>query len=159
MFKRICAHAGCPCAIDYSERWCERHRDSEPKRIEEQDRGRHRYSEASPEKRVASRLYASAAWQSMRLARLRAEPLCRHCADQQRVTAATLVDHTLREIAPNTLAALVEAHLTEDDEDPDHVQQALIAELAYIFDGGLAADERELGRIEAALFEFTHVVA
>ncbi len=71
------------------------------------------------------------------------------------VTIMIANKNTIREIAPNTLAAFVEAHLTEDDQDPARIEQALISELAYLFDAGIAADERELSRIEAALFELT----
>jgi 5-methylcytosine-specific restriction enzyme A len=39
------------------------------------------------------KLYKSNAWQVLRLARLRAEPLCRFCKAFGRVVAATVVDH------------------------------------------------------------------
>lgn len=38
-------------------------------------------------------LYKTAAWQRMRQYHLSQEPLCRFCAKQGRVTAATVVDH------------------------------------------------------------------
>ena len=37
--------------------------------------------------------YNSRRWRRLRLAHLIAEPMCRYCAEQGRVTVATLVDH------------------------------------------------------------------
>lgn len=39
------------------------------------------------------RLYNTAAWRRKREAQLRDEPLCRFCAAQDKVTAATIADH------------------------------------------------------------------
>lgn len=38
-------------------------------------------------------LYRTARWQRIRRQQLQAEPLCRYCTDQGRVTAATVCDH------------------------------------------------------------------
>lgn len=52
----------------------------------------------SPEAEAHRRLYKLARWygpNGLRLRRLRAEPLCRMCAAEGRVTPATLVDHII----------------------------------------------------------------
>jgi len=41
------------------------------------------------------RVYDRAAWRKLRDAQLAVEPLCRHCREQGRTTAATDVDHIL----------------------------------------------------------------
>lgn len=40
-----------------------------------------------------SHLYANRKWRRLRLERLNAEPLCRYCKQQGRVTEATVLDH------------------------------------------------------------------
>jgi 5-methylcytosine-specific restriction endonuclease McrA len=72
------------------------HHDSETARLAEAERKRHRNSVKSPEAYQQSRLYATAAWQRMRLSVLNHEPLCRACASDGRVEAATVVDHIRR---------------------------------------------------------------
>jgi len=91
--KQVCSHPGCTSAIDYRERWCIRHREAGLEHLAEMKRRRQRTAPVSPEKRAASRLYGTAAWHRIRLAQLQAEPLCRHCGAEGRVTAATVVDH------------------------------------------------------------------
>lgn len=91
--KQVCTHPGCTTAIDYRERWCSYHREAGLEHLAEMKRRRQRTAPVSPEKRAASRLYGTAAWHRIRLAQLAEEPLCRHCAAENRVTAATVVDH------------------------------------------------------------------
>ena len=94
--KRVCAHAGCPAAIPFGERWCARHKEGALARLAERERERQRNAPISEFKREASRLYGTAAWQKMRLAQLQAEPLCRICSGAGRIVPATVVDHIRR---------------------------------------------------------------
>lgn len=52
-----------------------------------------RQSSLPPE---VARLYSTARWRQRRAQQLAAEPLCRACRKEQRVTAATVADHIER---------------------------------------------------------------
>jgi hypothetical protein len=43
-----------------------------------------------------ARLYGTAAWRRRRIRQLEAEPLCRACLEQKRLTPATVADHISR---------------------------------------------------------------
>lgn len=95
-FKTTCAKPGCSVAIPHGQAHCHLHKKSEAERKLADDRQRRRWSEASPEKREASRLYSTARWHRLRLSILNDEPLCRHCTEQGLVVPATVVDHVRR---------------------------------------------------------------
>lgn len=52
-----------------------------------------RRSDRSDEAKAYRRLYNNRAWRTRRAELLMDEPLCRYCARQGRVTAATVADH------------------------------------------------------------------
>ena len=76
--KRPCSQIGCPDLT--LERYCDRH-----KQLYSQKYNRDRGS-------AAKRGY-DAEWRRARTAFLMEEPLCRHCLDLKKLTAATVVDH------------------------------------------------------------------
>jgi 5-methylcytosine-specific restriction protein A len=90
---QVCSTSGCSTSIPFGTTWCDKHRAAGLARKAEAERKRHKHSTVSPEKQQASRLYGTAAWQRIRAAQLRVEPLCRHCTARTRITAATIVDH------------------------------------------------------------------
>jgi 5-methylcytosine-specific restriction protein A len=95
--KQTCRRPGCLTAVPFGTSWCSYHAPLEAERLADYERSRQRTrATPSPEKRQAARLYGTARWQELRLAQLRAEPLCDKCADRNRVTAATVVDHVER---------------------------------------------------------------
>ena len=52
-----------------------------------------RHSSTKPQKRPWQWLYDTGRWRRLRLQHLAHEPLCRFCGQENRVTAATVVDH------------------------------------------------------------------
>lgn len=52
-----------------------------------------RRDQRSPEAQHYRKLYHSAAWLKIRAYQLQIEPMCRMCAEQGRVTVATVCDH------------------------------------------------------------------
>lgn len=79
--KRPCPHPGCRALVDKG--YCEQHK-------REQHRAYHASSKTHQEN---NQFYASARWRKVRQLHLDAEPLCRHCKQAGRLTAATHVDH------------------------------------------------------------------
>ena len=68
--KKPCGHPNCPNLIKPGQRYCERHKDKDPKRF-----------------------YDSASWQKYRKYKLSINPLCEECQREGRTTLATLVHH------------------------------------------------------------------
>lgn len=58
-----------------------------------------RYAESRPWRH----LYNAKAWKALRLQQLTAEPLCRYCQQQGKVTAATVADHKIPHKGDETL--------------------------------------------------------
>ncbi|WCB45049.1 HNH endonuclease [Nitratidesulfovibrio vulgaris] len=84
---RICRHAGCTALTRDPSGLCPHHAEcaKEEQRTAQRAHDRTRGN-------AASRGYGSA-WRALRAQVLREEPLCRACAAQGRITAATDVDH------------------------------------------------------------------
>lgn len=75
--KSICQHPGCSVLLDRAGR-CDKHR-----QVVQQARG------------SASERGYNGAWQKARAVFLKQNPLCAICAKQNRVTAASVVDHVI----------------------------------------------------------------
>jgi 5-methylcytosine-specific restriction protein A len=54
-----------------------------------------RYHAASQSHQENNRFYASSAWRKARRLQLEAEPMCRHCRQEKKLTEATHVDHII----------------------------------------------------------------
>jgi len=83
--KKICAHPGCPCLIEASDRFCVQHK---AKARQSADRARDR-ARSGP----VRRWYSSAAWRGRRERQLAKEPMCRRCAEMKIARLATVADH------------------------------------------------------------------
>lgn len=83
--RRPCTWPGCGALVQQGSR-CDQHR-----RLQEQQRGTAR-----------ERGYTSA-WEKARAAYLMQHPLCKHCDEQGKVTAASVVDHVVPHRGDRTL--------------------------------------------------------
>ena len=118
--KKPCNQSGCPELVAANKTYC-------PTHTREQSAVRHKRYDNNRDEKYA-RFYSSARWQKVRNIYIRNNPLCESCRKQERITAATLVDHIIpvqadysQRLAMDNLQSLCRScHAKKTNRDKEH---------------------------------------
>ena len=114
MLKKICTYQGCTTLIDYPNTRCDNHKRQESKQYDKQ-RG------------TASQRGYDSKWVKVRDLKLKQNPLCEMCLNDNKTTLATLVHHIklvsthpeLRLVMSNLMSLCVKCHDEIHNEQGD----------------------------------------
>lgn len=115
--KKPCAYPGCPELVQAEQTYCNEH-----KRKVKGQRDKEYNRQRDPRSR---KFYGSARWKKLRNKYIKQNPLCEHCQEKDKVTAATEVDHIIpievdwsRRLEWNNLQSLCHrCHMQKTQED------------------------------------------
>lgn len=82
--KTPCSKPGCPELVKVGQTYCEKHRKERHKRYDKRKRDKKK-----------SKFYSSGRWRKLRNKKLKTDPLCEYCLEDDIVTEATEVDHII----------------------------------------------------------------